>query len=377
MARLSLILIFVLGLSFLGFTSAIRWEMTFEGVSPFVAWLGVQVGVPDQTSFIELSHLHGMLGTLLFLLVASFLAFAKAQHNLRVARSIGFIAFAMAMIMLVFAVWEVAHVIWPEVVPNNPVEANHDTGHLNDHFSTVRWSLLIFSEEYFRTAALTLTIAAAACAVCINSAYRLGSLLLMALIIVAFVLFTYFYLSSHSELSWSFLLVPQVVLLAVLAIVMIDPNHADEPHLTMGVGLTLVAGLAFDLISSLTFGVSTDETYFDVANEHLSQHTLLIFAFFSAYFARFGDSVNPLRIWLHAAALSLALIVSYMPMMAIGQEGGMAGSIETGDKFGDLQQLTSFGFIGICVVVVWGLVMPWTSRLFDDRQPAKTISHHM
>ena len=224
---------------------------------------------------------------------------------------------------------------------------------------------MFLSEDYFRMTALTLTILASASNVCTSKPYKLGSALLAVITLMTFGLFNFFRLHTGADIGLSLFIVPEVILLAILAIVMIDPMRPDEPHLTVGIGVVLITGMAFDLVSTLADDMYLGRSYYFIANNHLAQHGLMLFAFFAAWFRWKLPQGPQWCLWVHSGALGSALLLTYLPMMTIGQRGGMRHMPDSTDEFPVLHLTSSIGSAVLVVVILLGLVAP---RLFSSRR---------
>ena len=357
MIRFTVSLIAFVGLITLGLVSYIRIELAFPGIMAFTRW----IGEPDvKAAYENISHVHGLFATTLFLLSASFLAFIAGLRGAPLGKLWGITALIIALIQLLLALWETGAMLWPASFPIYPLRLEH-YAEIKD-FSA---GAMFLSEDYFRMTALTLTILASASNVCTSKPYKLGSALLAVITLMTFGLFNFFRLHTGADIGLSLFIVPEVILLAILAIVMIDPMRPDEPHLTVGIGLVLITGMAFDLVSTLADDMYLGRSYYFIANNHLAQHGLMLFAFFAAWFRWKLPQGPQWCLWVHSGALGSALLLTYLPMMTIGQRGGMRHMPDSTNEFPVLHLTSSIGSAVLVVVILLGLFAP---RLFSSRR---------
>ena len=355
MVKLNIVIIFSLGCVMGLLSLFMRGELVDPAVSPALMFLSR--GNP-QALYESLVHLHGGFGTALFFFVASFLAFVAREKDARVAHIWGGIAFGLGVLQILIAIWSFGHAISPTFIPEISLIVHH---HHADAPQT--WYQIILSEEYMQVTALTLILLACASTLCISAAYQIGSALMMALTLCTFALYSFFYLKTHSEIGLSLFIMPEVVLLAILAIVLVDPHRVDQPYLTIGVSIVLLAGLTFDLLSTMTDEQLLSDSYFYIANKHLAQHGLLVFAFFSAWSEWQNKTFDRGLEWIHASAIALAFLLTYVPLILIGRRGGMRFDLDTSATYPDLNYLSTLGAYSLIVLIVAGLFLPRYRRL--------------
>ena len=355
MVKLNIVVIFTIGCVMGLLSLFIRGELADPETSAALAFLG---GDNAQGLYETFVHFHGGIGTSLFFFVASFLAFVARARDARVAHIWGSIAFGLGVLQMLIALWSFGHDIAPTVVPEIGLIVHH---HHTEAPQT--WYQIILGEEYMQVTALTLILLACASTLCISSAYQIGSALMMALTICTFALYSFFYLKTHSEIGLSLFIMPEVVLLAILAIVLVDPHRVDQPYLTIGVSIVLLAGLTFDLLSTMTDEQLRSDSYFYIANKHLAQHGLLVFAFFSAWSEWQNKTFDRGLEWLHASAIALAFLLTYVPLILIGRQGGMRFDLDTSATYPDLNYLSTLGAYSLIVLIAAGLFLPRYRKL--------------
>ncbi|OUD10749.1 hypothetical protein BVC71_04500 [Marivivens niveibacter] len=355
MVKLNIVVIFTMGCVMGLLSLLIRSELSNPALSPVLSALG---GDDPQALYESFVHLHGGLGTALFFFVASFLAFVARSKDARAAHVWGGIAVGLGALQILIAIWAFGHGVAPNFVPEISLIVHH---HHTDAPQT--WYQIILGEEFMQVTALTLTLLACASTLCISSAYRIGSALMMALTLCTFALYAFFFLKTHSDIGLSLYIMPEVVLLAILAIVLVDPNRVDQPYLTIGVSVVLVASLAFDLLSTMTDEQLQTDSYFYIANKHLAQHGLMVFAFFSAWSEWQNQTFDRGLEWLHAAAIALAFSLTYVPLMIIGRKGGMRFDLDTAATYSDLNYLSTLGAYSLIVLIAAGIFLPKYRKL--------------
>jgi hypothetical protein len=357
MIRFTVAVIFSVGLITLGLVSYIRLELAFPGIMAFTDW----IGQPDVFAAYEnIAHVHGLFATTLFILSAAFLSFTAGARRAPLGNLWGYTALIIGLFQLVLALWETGAMLWPDRLPIYPLRLENYAG-IKD-FSA---GALFLSEDYFRMSALTLTILASAACICTSKPYQIGSGMLSIITLITFGLFNFFRLHTGADIGLSLFIVPEVVLLAILAIVMVDPMRPDEPHLTIGIGVVLITGMAFDLVSTLADDMFLGKSYYFIANNHLAQHGLMLFIFFAGWFRWKLPTGPQWLLWGHSGALGLALLLTYLPMMTIGQRGGMRHMPNSTDEFPFLHLTSSVGAAILITIILIGLYAP---RLFSSRR---------
>ncbi len=330
----------------------IRAELAAPGYMAISEWLGR----PDVvTAYKEISHVHGLFGTSLFFFTAAMLSFVSAERGSALGKIWGIAAILIGTLQFTMCLWETYIILFPDSGSSMPPG-------WEGHSEVRSLQAMIMSESYFRMTAMTLLLLSSASVICTTAPYRLGSLMLSMLTLGTFALYSVFYLQTTLEIGMSLFIVPEVVLLAILAVVLIDPSRPDEPYLTIGVGLTLISSLAFDLVSTLSDDSMLHSSYYFIANNHMAQHGLLVFAFFAAWWHWASHNDKQWLQWLHAALMGAMLTLTYLPMMTIGQQGGERLTPDSPASFPDLHFLSSLGAYGLIALILLGLLLPFLKR---------------
>lgn len=349
MVRVSFILTILFGLMVLVLSAYIRLELATPQSFPVTAMLAASA-IPYEATV----HLHGMIAAAMMFFVAAFMGFVTRAVGAPMGHIWGAISIAAGVALGLYCVYET----WMLTQGVLPSETWFD--HREAHPSISIWETLSHDENYMM-AALSMQLLVAGSVSCLSRPYRLGSIILtvVTLSTLAFYI-TLTYINGRNP-GISPFIVPEIVLLSILFIIMVDSNREDEPHLTVGLGMVLMSAFAFDIISGLALK-DMSKTFHAVANQHMAQNALLLFVFFAAYFRWLFPTRNLVFEWIHSGILVTALMAVYLPLMVVGQMGGQRETLFAAVEHPYLQAASTLATMVLYVVIGYGMAAPFIHK---------------
>ncbi|NIY73126.1 hypothetical protein HCZ30_11865 [Marivivens donghaensis] len=303
-----------------------------HGTSP-VGLAGILAGFLRETA------------ALLIMAVAAFVASVAAENGSPSGRYWAIAAWVASVMFVIIMAWQASALLNPDAF-----------GPRLHHLLKV----MARAEEYCRALALALLLLASTSMICISQPYRIGANILVATIFGAMVLYTYFFFRTSLDLAMIIFAVPQIILLTLLAIVTVDPHRRDEPHLTIGVALMLMAGLGADAIGMAAMHSSQLPSGYTVVTHHFAQQAFALLAFFAGWSLQSARYKHDSKLWLHAIALSVAILLWAYPIFTSGASDAVVAA-DGAPEFGAPSNLYyNLGLCGLIAFILWGLALPFT-----------------
>ena len=360
MVRVSLYTVFIIAVFMIIASIAIRTELTLSNHLSIISWIAPS---HSEITYTKLVHIHGYLGLALLFICSSFIGFASNYRGFLSGYIWGFAGLALTIVtlILIFVKFygELHGLEWCENILNL----------INGHIQNTSYLERLMCFDLFQNLGIALLLLSCNSIICTSEAYRTGAILLSSVTLVIFFIDGALIVLKIAPFTTSLYLVPEIVMFALLAMILFDPERNDEPHLIIGVGFTVVITLLFDLLAILRAGVP-DGTYFSLAETHISQNGLAIFGFFAGYMRLYGGILNVKFKWVHANAITFFMGIMYLPLAFLGALGVNHLDIISAKEFNFLQWTSSFGSAGLIITFIVGIATP----LFKVRQRRANIS---
>lgn len=284
-------------------------------------------------------------GALLIMAIAAFVASVAADNGSPSGRYWAIGSWIAAVIFVIVIAWQASALL-------NPDAFGPRLNHL--------LKIMARAEEYCRALGLALLLLASTSMICISPPYRIGANILVATIFGAMALYTYFFFRTPLDLAMIVFAVPEIILLTLLAIVTVDPHRRDEPHLIIGVALMLMAGLGADAVGMAAMRSAQVPSGYTVVTHHFAQQAFALLAFFAGWSLQSTNYKHDGKLWLHAIALSIVIMLWAYPIFSGGSEAIVA--MDGAPDFSAPSNLHyNLGLCGMIVLILWGLAIPFTS----------------
>ncbi len=348
MVRVSLFLAIAMAVMMILSSLVMRIELTFGESFPIIQLL---FNGDYLRTYIEVVSIHGTLGVALLYATSAYIAYLSDCRGAMSGRMWGNIALVLIAIILTTAIVKAYG-----YVTDKPW---HDDLLINMENQVRRYTLLqrALSFDVLQDAGIAILVLACSSIICTSPAYRIGAILLATITFIIFFSGFALIIAGVAPVTTSLYLVPEIVMLALLSLILLDPERRDEPHLMVGVGLTVVATLLFDVLSISSAGFRTG-SYLAVAEGHFSQNGLAIFGFFAAYMANNGDRIKDALRWGHAVCIAFFMSAMYLPLAFLGASGVDRYDVETAMGYPMLQWLSSLASFGMFLTLASGVAYP-------------------